>query len=49
MKLQCPRCRGFGVYKVKQRWWERVLHIERFYYCVDCEAHLPRSRMREVA
>lgn len=49
MKLQCPHCYGFGVYKLRRLWWQRLLHLERYYYCVDCEQAMPRSRLQEVA
>ncbi len=49
MKLQCPHCHGFGLYKVRRHWWERLLHVERRYYCVDCETSFLRSRIVEVA
>ncbi len=49
MKLQCPHCHGFGVYKLRRHWWQRLLKLERIYYCVDCEQTLPRSRLQETA
>lgn len=49
MKLQCPHCHSFGLYKVKQPWWERLLRFEHRYHCIDCAREVPRSEVKEVA
>jgi len=48
MNLQCPYCHGYGVYKVKKRWWERLLRRQQWYQCVDCERHSERVDLNEV-
>lgn len=49
MKLQCPHCHSFGLYKIKSSWWLRWLRVERRYQCVDCAREVRRSEAKEVA
>lgn len=46
--LQCPHCKGFGVYAIRRSWWQRLCQMSHRYDCHDCGRVLQRSELVET-